>query len=87
MKRILILSLLSLFFISCTISPVYTDSYYQRERHYDDRGNYKGYSEQRQKSNRIRFYNEHGQYQGYAIESKYSTRYYDYKGRYKGKSD
>lgn len=81
-----ILILLSLFFISCTITPVYTDSYYQRERHYDDRGHYKGYSEQRPKSNRIRFYDEHGRYQGYAIETKYGKRYYDAKGKYKGRS-
>ena len=87
MKKILILGLSIFLICSCTITPVYTKSYYDRERYYDDRGNYKGYSEQRQNSERIRFYNEHGQYQGYAIKNKYGTRYYDSKGRYQGKSE
>jgi len=86
MRRKICIMLSMLFICSCTITPVYTKSYYDRERYYDDRGYYKGYSEQRQNSERIRFYNEHGQYQGYAIKNKYGTRYYDSKGRYQGNS-
>jgi len=86
MKRIILLCLLIFSICSCTISPIYTDSYYQRERYYDDSGHYKGYSQQRQNSDRIRYYDEKSHYQGYAIKSKYGTRYYNAKGRYIGNS-
>lgn len=85
MKKIF-LTFIIIIFTGCTISPVYTNSYYQRERYYDDKGHYVGHSEQRQNSERIRYYNEHGRYQGYAIKTKYGTRYYDTKGHYIGKS-